>query len=826
MGSAISMLTGKGSRPVNGSRPHSRRPIGGLGKCCSSLRKTRGSPRASRRTKPDAPAATHSVLPLPTPREAQPACSSPDRQAQTLKEAVAGAQLRRTAILKRGEREKLQLLALHEVYKKSNPDGAEKVIRALLDQSKMGHHRARSMPLTPLLRLISGPTRREDRKCSHPPEITATPGALIGPKPAPHRLKVVPVSPNDAKGGLWDELMKENEQNGVKMAGQPALWAACTPMRTPRRRIVASNMPPPLTLAPLDRSATKHTTSENCAPGNARTQDPLAETHKNSVPADNTAIPLFHNGLQQPNCALDDRPRPPPLPAALAGCKPESNDPEAAASLGSDPIPPPPGVAPGGVPPPPPMDIFPGVPPPPPFALQGQRAPGLPNPSPLPPPSRAMKRLHWKAVPVHDIAGSLWEELAEESGGQSEADALPFDAFEQTFKKKTPPGKNRRAKARTPGTSASRIPAKTPSSARKRRIHAMNERRATNIGIGLAGLKLPVDALVQSLLNLDARKLEGDALSRLVKIFPSDEEIKIYARMPASLATQPGGLDKAELFFLRVAHDLPQPHARLQAALIMSGEFDQRLERTLALVAAARLACATIRSSSKIREVLKAVLRLGNFMNTGKGGGYVYGFRLQTLGMLASVRSAYGSKESLLEFLAALIDKRHGTQLADDMLLELDAIEDAAKASPEELGNAVAALASNLSFLKSCTDTFAVGSSAHSKVAAFHDSAQGQWQRLQSEHQALGSDFASLCKFFGHSNMRWDDFFRVWQSFRSDYRQARVRAAAKKRSAASRTSRMAGTDKSTKKKPRSARKRKIRPGDRRRASAAGVPHPR
>lgn len=90
----------------------------------------------------------------------------------------------------------------------------------------------------------------------------------------------------------------------------------------------------------------------------------------------------------------------------------------------------------------------------------------------------------------------------------------------------------------------------------------------------------------------------------------------------------------------------------------------QRAERLHSHVTKLRDAMDQLRESVKLRELLKLVLRLGNFLNGASNRGAALGFRLADLDKLRQVRSADQST-TLLQYIARLPPVRSATWVKD-----------------------------------------------------------------------------------------------------------------------------------------------------------------
>lgn len=108
-------------------------------------------------------------------------------------------------------------------------------------------------------------------------------------------------------------------------------------------------------------------------------------------------------------------------------------------------------------------------------------------------------------------------------------------------------------------------------------------------------------------------------------------------------------LGKVEQFFLEVM-EIPRYGARLECFLFKQ-RFGREAEELGAALATVRRAVAELEGSAKFRRLLEVVLRLGNFLNGGTSRGGLYGFKLDALPKLATLKSVDG-KATLMNFLA------------------------------------------------------------------------------------------------------------------------------------------------------------------------------
>jgi len=183
-------------------------------------------------------------------------------------------------------------------------------------------------------------------------------------------------------------------------------------------------------------------------------------------------------------------------------------------------------------------------------------------------------------------------------------------------------------------------------------------------------------------------------------------------------------------------------------------------------IAQIKRACTVVRTSAKLRVVLRSVLYLGNKLNEGRGR--VYGFQLNSLGMLRSIKSQ-DKQFTLLHFLVKHINNTEG---AKGFVSELEAagIKHVAGVDPKVLVEELREVENTLSFLKTCLKGFT--STLPARVTRFGDEANAQFQAVAESHEQAISQFADLSSFFGLPDADWQRFFGVWATFVQDYKTA------------------------------------------------------
>jgi hypothetical protein len=301
----------------------------------------------------------------------------------------------------------------------------------------------------------------------------------------------------------------------------------------------------------------------------------------------------------------------PPTSARAARGPPAPPPPPAAASRGGGPPPPPP--PPGRGPPPPP-----GAPPPPGGA---HRAASKPNPKPNIP----MKSLNWMKIPPTKVKGTIFASLSEDSV------TLDISSLESTF--------------------ASTAASSTSSRSSSVKVSAptfFDPKRSNNIGIMIARISMSNEELSRAILECDNALLTPDTLNIVRACVPTPEEEAEIEHFEGDISQ----VGKAELFQLQVGK-VQHVRERLHLMCWMH-EHHEQMQALIPDVEAITGALNDLVSSERFVELLKLVLAVGNYMNGGSFRGGAAGFKLDTLGKLADVRSTTHAGQTLLDFIVKL----------------------------------------------------------------------------------------------------------------------------------------------------------------------------
>ncbi|KAM8795423.1 formin-like protein 1 [Eudromia elegans] len=366
-------------------------------------------------------------------------------------------------------------------------------------------------------------------------------------------------------------------------------------------------------------------------------------------------------------CPPPAPPPPPPLPepGGPAPSVPPAPPLPPAASLPPPPPPlpptvvPPPPPLPTTVPPPPPPPPPSAVPPPPPPLPAGPNGP-VPPPPPPPPlageppagpdtaPVRVKKPIqtkfrmpvfNWVALKPSQIDGTVFTELNDEKVLQE----LDMSDFEEHFK----------TKAQGPGLDLSALKGKGTQKAPSK-VTLMEPNRAKNLAITLRKGGRSVQDICAAIETYDQQALSLDFLELLLRFLPTEYERTLISKYEREQQA-PEELSDEERFLLRFSK-IPRLAERMRV-MIFLGSFRDTAQLLMPQLNAVIAASMSLKSSTKLRNILEIVLAFGNYMNSSKRGA-AYGFRLQSLDALLEMKST-DRKQTLLHYLVRVITEKY-----------------------------------------------------------------------------------------------------------------------------------------------------------------------
>jgi hypothetical protein len=243
-------------------------------------------------------------------------------------------------------------------------------------------------------------------------------------------------------------------------------------------------------------------------------------------------------------------------------------------------------------------------------------------------PKPKRKKLHWKAFDASKVnENSLWAE-------EQEIDLeLDEEEFKKLFVESAAEEPKKKATVAKPAKEA------------KKQVVLIDMKRAQNGGIALARIKFSFDELKEKILNMADEGLTTDQLKSMQEYLPNVDEV-------GSLRNFKGERDSIGIAerYMMVMMDFPAATRHI-TIMIYKQQFKARYIECRAKITRLQDACDDVRLSSRLKRVLKTILKVGNQLNDGEQN---KGFTVDSLLKLHSAK-ALDKKTTILQYVVMLI---------------------------------------------------------------------------------------------------------------------------------------------------------------------------
>nr|XP_049693921.1 formin-like protein isoform X3 [Helicoverpa armigera] len=424
---------------------------------------------------------------------------------------------------------------------------------------------------------------------------------------------------------------------------------------------------------------------------------------------------------------------------------------------------PPPAPAPCPPPPPPPPLLAPAPPPP---APPAPPAPGL-MPPPMHTDAMTIKRkvdtkyklptLNWIALKPNQVRGTIFNELDEERPRRR----INFTEFEEKFRIGGTVGS-------TPLDTDTDTLASFPSKRFRKpdTVSLLEHTRLRNIAISRRKLDTPVEKVMAAVNNLDLKQLPLESVEILQRMVPTEAEQKAYKEYVAE--KKPVNQLTEEDKFLMQLTKVERISAKLSIMSYMGNFFDN-IHLITPQIHAIISGSSSVKSSTKLRNVLEIILAFGNYLNSSKRGP-AYGFKLQSLDTLMDTKST-DKRISLLHYIVATIRQNFPELMNFDT--ELLYIDKAAQVSLENVAGDVCELERGMETVRREAEREGLRAAPH-VLRDFLANAADKLRRLRAETKHAQDSFASCVEYFGEAPRGCDAnaFFSLLVRFTRAFKQA------------------------------------------------------
>jgi len=301
------------------------------------------------------------------------------------------------------------------------------------------------------------------------------------------------------------------------------------------------------------------------------------------------------------------------------------------------------------------------------------------------------------------------------------------------------------------------------------KIHLVQGKRQQNVGITLSKIRASNEEIVDSIWTLDETLLTPEHVHVLLTAVPTEDEVELIQ----SFEKSNGNIERLarEDTFLRAISSIPNLAGRLQGIQVRNN-FELDYERISVKAEAVLYACKEINSSDKIRKILEIVLALGNYINGGTPRGAVWGFKLEALQVLDTIKSQDG-KSTLMDFLFQILEESY----PDLVNFSLQFCHDAREVSLADTQQELNILATNVRNLKVMVEHTPENKkdAFQKKMAGFEVKAAKKVADLQKDFERARSDFQKLASQFAETGkaVEPENFFSKFINFEISLTRAR-----------------------------------------------------
>eukprot|EP01088_Endostelium_zonatum_P011646 TRINITY_DN257_c0_g1_i1.p1 TRINITY_DN257_c0_g1~~TRINITY_DN257_c0_g1_i1.p1 ORF type:complete len:1172 (-),score=518.49 TRINITY_DN257_c0_g1_i1:14-3529(-) len=341
-----------------------------------------------------------------------------------------------------------------------------------------------------------------------------------------------------------------------------------------------------------------------------------------------------------------------------------------------------------------------------------------------------MKQLNWAKIPDAKTLKTVWDKA---SGGVDEGNVTKVINESEII---------------TMFSAAAAVEKKPDDKAAggagdKKKLHTtLDPRRNQNIAIMLARFKMSHEEIRKAIETCNEDVLTTDNIVALKGYVPTPEEVQALKDEPDHENLQP-----ADKYFLQMMQ-IPNLGDRLECFHIRN-TFMNKLHDVELSVDNLEGGRKETRESTKLVKLLEVALAVGNVVNTGTGRGGAYGFKLDSIGKMADVRSTNKDLPTLLHYIVSIMEK----DFPESFSLRND-FPHLEAASRENLGQVqadIASLKANLSVIEKQLKNAPEGGpdKFYTMMKDFFNRGTNQLTKVQAKFDAMNDKVKETLTFFG-----------------------------------------------------------------------------
>ena len=416
---------------------------------------------------------------------------------------------------------------------------------------------------------------------------------------------------------------------------------------------------------------------------------------------------------------------------------------------------------------------------------------------------RQTKKLHWDALPEDRLhSNTIWASETNGIGGTEDgSDKMVFGAeimseMESLFVKSndTPSPRSRHRKRLLGKRQGTKSGDKS-----KGKVSIIEPKRARNVAITLARIKIPFEDLRDGLRFMNLPDLSTEQLGVLQTVLPTEPEQRAVRAFSGDISR----LQPCDRFF-KIISDVENASDRLECMLCVR-QFPLHVDELLAKVDCISRTCDEIRLSPTLKIVLEVALKIGNQLNRLEHGtttedssavGGIRAFSLRSLVKLSQTKS-YDKKTTVLHVIAkySMLKKDEIAKSQDSseekgvsasenfaaivedrtklLSLEMPHLEMAKRIPIPVLKQEGIRLRRSLQKILNELRGAPIMDPVWGPIRAFAAQARSQLESVDQRISKANADYEELVNFFAEDpDLRNEEFFSILHSFADSFKKA------------------------------------------------------
>jgi len=326
-------------------------------------------------------------------------------------------------------------------------------------------------------------------------------------------------------------------------------------------------------------------------------------------------------------------------------------------------------------------------------------------------------------------------------------------------------------------------------------VSLIDPKRAYNIGIQLASMRLTHETIKVAIIQMNNEKLSQNQINILKQICPTEEETEAVCNFEGSIEE----LAAPDRFF-KVLSTIPHLEGRLEAWGFRM-RFDDDVASLRPNIESLRLAATELKESKKFAKFLTIVLAISDYLNAKSSKKNSYGFKLGSLHKLRETKTTDNSS-NLLQYIIEYIEEHHAELLK--FYTDLPDVSIAKKIGISQIKDTISNMKRETAKLAKTIAQYEAVTSLDTEdcflkiMKPFHSKAAEALQNAEEKFETLTKQLEELATLFDEDKMTMtnkpedffanvDTFFEMYQSSMQQLEERRKKEEEKRKKDAARS---------------------------------------